>query len=50
LREVYDDPRTGRRTREVVGLTIGEPDLSLFQPPEGYEVVNEEMREVPCQQ
>ncbi len=50
LREIYDDPRTGKRTREVVSLTIGEPDLSLFQPPEGYEVVNEEMHEVPCQQ
>jgi hypothetical protein len=49
LREIYDDPRTGKRTREVVSLTIGEPDLSLFQPPEGYEVVNEEMHEVPCQ-
>jgi hypothetical protein len=50
LREVYDDPRTGKRTREVVSLTIGEPELSLFQPPEGYEVANEEMHEVPCQQ
>ena len=50
LRDIYDDPRTGKRTREVVSLTIGEPDLSLLQPPEGYEVVNEEMHEVPCQQ
>jgi hypothetical protein len=50
LREAYDDPRTGKRTRETVSLTIGEPDLSMFQPPEGYEVVNEEMHEVPCQQ
>ena len=50
LREISDDPRTGKRTREVLSLTIGEPDLSLFQPPEGYEVVTEEMHEVPCQQ
>jgi hypothetical protein len=50
LREVYDDPRTGKRTRATVSLTIGEPDASLFQPPEGYEVVTEEMHEIPCQQ
>lgn len=50
LRDIYEDPRMGKRTREVVSLTIGEPDLSLFQTPEGYEVVNEEMHEVPCQQ
>lgn len=48
LREISDDPRSGKRTRETVNLTIGEPDLSMFQPPEGYQVVNEEM--VPCQQ
>ena len=50
LRDIYEDPRMGKRTREVVSLTIGEPDLSLFQTPEGYEVVNEEMHEVPCKQ
>lgn len=50
LREVRDDPRTGKRTSEVVSLTIGEPEGSLFQPPEGFEVVNEEMHQVPCQQ
>lgn len=50
LRDIYEDPRRGKRTRETVSLTIGEPDLSLFQPPEGYEIVTEEMHEVPCQQ
>lgn len=50
LREISEDPRTGKMTRETVSLTIGEPDIALFQPPEGYEVVNEEMHEVPCQQ
>lgn len=50
LREIHNDPRSGKRTREVVSLTIGEPDLALFQPPEGYEVVNEEMHEIACQQ
>jgi len=48
LREAFDDPRSGKTTRETVSLTIGEPDLVMFQPPEGYEAVNVEM--VPCQQ
>jgi hypothetical protein len=50
LRSISDDPRTGQRTRETTSLTIGEPDPNLFQPPEGYEVVNEDMHEVACQQ
>jgi hypothetical protein len=50
VREVIDDPRMGKRTMELVNLTQSEPDLSVFQPPEGYEVVIEEMHEVPCQQ
>lgn len=49
LREISIDPRMGKRTRETVSLTLGEPDLSMFQPPEGYPVVTEEMHEVECQ-
>ncbi len=49
LREINIDPRMGKKTREVVSLTIGEPDPSLFQPPEGYEILTEEMHEIPCQ-
>lgn len=48
LREVYEDPRMGKRTRETVSLTMGEPDISLFQPPDGYELVTEEMHEIAC--
>jgi len=33
-----DDPRSGRRTYEVEEFTLGEPDASLFAPPEGYRV------------
>jgi hypothetical protein len=50
VREVTDDPRTGKRTRELVELNQSEPDPATFQPPEGYEVVTEELHEVPCQQ
>jgi len=49
LRSVTDDPQTGKNTKEVVSLSLGEPDPSTFQPPEGYEVVTETMHEVPCQ-
>lgn len=48
LRGVANDPQQGKRTRELVSLTQGEPDPALFQPPEGYEVVSEEMHQVPC--
>jgi hypothetical protein len=49
-RWINDDPQHGKTTRELVGFTPGEPDPSLFQPPEGYEVVIEELHQVPCHQ
>jgi len=48
VRSVLDDPRNGKRTRELVELNQGEPELSSFQPPADYEMVTEEMHEVPC--
>jgi hypothetical protein len=48
VRRVSDDPRMGKDTDELVKLDQGEPDPALFQPPEGYEVVAEEM--VPCKE
>jgi hypothetical protein len=48
VREISDDPRSGKRTRELANLTLSEPDLTTFQPPEGYEVVTEELHQVPC--
>ena len=50
LRDISDDPRNGKRTRELVNLSPGEPDLSIFQPPEGYEVTEEELHSVACRQ
>jgi hypothetical protein len=42
VREVNDDPRTGKTTRELTNLTRSEPDATVFQPPAGYEIVNRE--------
>jgi hypothetical protein len=50
LRSVNDSPQSGKQMREVTSLSIGDPDPSVFQPPEGYKVKVEEMHEVPCQQ
>jgi hypothetical protein len=50
LRQSSEDPRTGKRTRELVNLTLEEPDPSLFQPPADYNVTTEEMHQVACKQ
>lgn len=47
-RMINDDPQQGKTTRELVGFTPGEPDPSLFQPPQGYEVVTEELHQIAC--
>ncbi|HWG19048.1 MAG TPA: hypothetical protein VG225_00875 [Terracidiphilus sp.] len=48
LREIIEDPRTGKRTRELVSVTLDEPDPSLFQPPPDYQVTTEELHQVAC--
>lgn len=48
VRSVSDDPRQGKTTRELTGFAPGEPDPSLFQPPQGYEVVTEQLHQVAC--
>jgi hypothetical protein len=48
VRESIDDPRIGKRTRELISLTMGEPDPSLFQPPADYAVTTEELHPVAC--
>jgi hypothetical protein len=50
LRSVREDPRTGTTTREVTRLDQGEPDPSLFDPPQGYEVKVVELHQVACGQ
>ena len=49
LRQVNDDPQWGKTTREVVSLSLTDPDPALFQPPEGYEVVTETAHQVACE-
>jgi len=41
LRE-SDDPRSGERTHKLVNISRSEPDASLFEPPPGYTVKDEE--------
>ncbi len=36
--QIDNDPRTGVRTMELTNIERGEPDSSLFQPPEGYTI------------
>lgn len=49
LRQVNDDPQSGKTTREVVDLSLTDPDPGLFQPPEGYEVLTETAHPVACE-
>jgi len=49
LREVQDNPQMGKTTTEVQSLDLSQPVMATFQPPEGYAVVTDEMRQVPCQ-
>ncbi len=35
-RSIHDDPRRGRTTAEIEELHRGDPDPTLFSPPEGY--------------
>jgi len=48
LRRVSEDPQFGKSTTELMNLSLDEPDLSTFQPPEGYEIVTQEMHSAPC--
>ena len=48
LRQIVDDPQNGKTTREVLSLDLNEPDPAIFAPPEGYEMIEEEMHPVPC--
>ena len=51
LREVSDDPRSGKHTRELVRLDLGEPDVSLFcTAPEDYEIFTVGVHQVTCDQ
>jgi len=48
VRNIDDDPRSGRSTMELERLSLEEPDLAVFQVPEGYEIVTSEVHSAPC--
>lgn len=48
VREIMDDPRSGKTNRELTSFVQGDPDPSLFEPPQGYEIVKQEQHEVVC--
>jgi len=48
VRHVNEDPESGKSTTELESLSLEDPDLSVFQPPEGYEIVTEEVHSAPC--
>jgi hypothetical protein len=49
VREIIDDPRQGRLSRELEELSQDEPNAAMFQPPGEYEIQTVELQEVPCQ-
>lgn len=49
LRQVQINPQSGKMTTELQNLDLSEPVKATFQPPEGYDVVTEELHQVPCQ-
>lgn len=50
LRQIDENSHGSRSFTELISLSRDEPDLSIFQPPKGYESVTLEMDEVPCEQ
>ena len=40
VRHLHDDPRAGTEVTNVTDVVRGDPDPSLFQAPEGYDVVD----------
>lgn len=39
VREIADDPRSGKWDRELTSISQSDPDPAIFQPPDGYEIV-----------
>lgn len=42
-REIRDDPRSGKTTRELTSVSQSDPDPTTFQAPEGYEIVTKDL-------
>jgi hypothetical protein len=50
VRKIEVSRHGDKYSEELTSLNRDEPDLSIFRPPEGYDVVTLEMHEVPCNQ
>lgn len=50
LRNIQEHSPADRYFRELISLSRDEPDLAMFQPPKGYEIVTLEAEEVSCEQ
>ena len=48
VRQIDDSLQNGHTTRELTNLTLSDPPLSTFQPPEGYEIVNHDASTPNC--
>jgi len=48
VREITDDPRSGKWDRELTSISQSDPDPSLFQPPDGYEIVKADASDAGC--
>ncbi len=48
VREIVDDPRSGKWDRELTSISQSDPDPSIFQPPDGYEIVKADTSEAGC--
>ena len=48
VRQIDDDPRSGKTTREMTDFSRREPEAASFQPPRGYEIVKKDASAAPC--
>ncbi|MDR3750731.1 MAG: hypothetical protein P4K94_04515, partial [Terracidiphilus sp.] len=48
VREVSEDTRSGKTSKELVKFSQSEPNAAVFRPPAGYEIVNREVGIDPC--
>jgi hypothetical protein len=48
VREITDDPRSGKWNRELTSINQSDPDPAGFQPPDGYEIVKADASEAGC--
>jgi hypothetical protein len=48
VRDIVDDPQSGKMDKELVNLNQSQPDAAKFQPPAGYEIVDKSAPQIQC--